>query len=327
MKTISILVPEGAVAESVANPRYAFAAANRFLQAQGKPPAFNVQLVGRQRSIKVHDGFCSVATDKLLREVDRTDLIIIPALFGDMATAVDKNKSIIPWMVKHYHQGAEIAALCVGAFLLAGSGLLNGKKCSTHWAYYDEFRATFPEVEIADGSIITEEGGIYTSGGANSYWNLLLLLLEKYTHRDIAIMTAKYFAIDIDRNSQSSFMIFNGQKDHNDEGVKRAQEYIEAHYQEKFTVDHLADTVAIGRRSFERRFKNVTNNTVVQYIQRVKIEAAKRAFEATRKNIYEVMFDVGYTDTKAFRTVFKRITGLTPVEYRNKYNKGTLVQA
>jgi transcriptional regulator GlxA family with amidase domain len=116
-------------------------------------------------------------------------------------------------------------------------------------------------------------------------------------------------------------MMFTGQKDHNDEEVKRAQEYIEENYQEKLTVDELAEMVALSRRSFERRFKQATGNTVIEYLQRVKIEAAKRSFESTRKNISEVMFDVGYSDTKAFRNVFRKITGLTPVEYRNKYNK------
>jgi transcriptional regulator GlxA family with amidase domain len=180
---------------------------------------------------------------------------------------------------------------------------------------------------VTDGSIITEEDGIYSSGGANSYWNLLLLLLEKYTDRDTAIMASKYFALDIDRDSQSPFMMFKGQKDHHDEEVKQAQYYIEENFAEKIAVGNLADRVALSRRSFERRFKRATYNTVVEYIQRVKIEAAKRAFEATRKNISEVMFDVGYTDTKAFRTVFKRVTGLTPVEYRNRYHKDKLEQA
>ncbi|SMD33075.1 Transcriptional regulator GlxA family, contains an amidase domain and an AraC-type DNA-binding HTH domain [Reichenbachiella faecimaris] len=321
MKNISILVPESAVAEAVSNPRYMFSAANQFLQASGSEPLFDVQLVGHQRQVKVHDGFFTVTTDKLLNEVEHTDLIIVPALFGDMKSAVGKNESTIPWLVSHYNKGAEVASLCVGAFLLASTGLLKGKKCSTHWAYYGEFRETFPDVEVTDGSIITEEGRIYSSGGANSYWNLLLLLLEKYTDRDTAIMASKYFAIDIDRESQSSFMMFEGQKDHNDEEIKKAQLYIEERYKEKITVDVLADFVAVSRRSFERRFKSTTNNTVVEYIQRVKIEAAKRAFEATRKNITEVMFEVGYTDTKAFRTVFKKITGLTPIAYRNKYQK------
>jgi transcriptional regulator GlxA family with amidase domain len=162
---------------------------------------------------------------------------------------------------------------------------------------------------------------LYSSGGATSYWNLLLYLIEKYTDRDIAILASKFFAIEIDRNSQNAFMMFQGQKEHEDEEIKLAQEFIEENFQDKITVDTLADKFAIGRRSFERRFKKATNNTIIEYMQRVKIEAAKRSFESSRKNINEVMFQVGYTDTKAFRTIFKKITGLTPVEYRNKYNK------
>lgn len=321
MKHISILVPESAVAESVSNPRYMFMAANQFLEASGQPPLFDVNLVGVEDYIQVHDGAFSVRTDKKLSQVKNTDLIVIPALFGDMKQAVERNADTIPWIIQQYEKGSEVASLCVGAFLLASTGLLNGKKCSTHWAYYKEFQESFPDIEIMDGSIITEENRVYSSGGANSYWNLLLHLLEKYTDRDTAILASKYFAIDIDRDSQSVFTLFNGQKDHNDEEIKKSQAYIEAHFKEKITVDQLADLVAVSRRSFERRFKQATNNTPIEYIQRVKIEAAKRSFEATRKNITEVMFDVGYTDTKAFRNVFKKITGLTPLGYRNKYSK------
>jgi transcriptional regulator GlxA family with amidase domain len=182
----------------------------------------------------------------------------------------------------------------------------------------------FPDVELVDQSIITEEQGLYSSGGANSYWNLLLYLVEKYTDRDTAIMASKYFAIDIHRESQSAFMMFKGQKGHEDEEVKKAQCFIEANFQDKITIEHLAGMVAMGKRSFERRFRRATNNTVIEYIQRVKVEAAKRSFEKSRKNVNEVMFDVGYTDTKAFRDVFKKITGLTPVEYRNRYNKSVV---
>ena len=321
MKNICILVPESAVTEAVSNPRYMFMAANQFLQAAGKAPLFNVELVGINAQVPVHDGYCNINTTQRITQTRKMDLVIIPALFGDMQTAVQKNSELIPWILQQYNHGAEVASLCVGAFLLAATGLLDGKKCSTHWAYYEEFKERYPSIEIQDGSIITEEGRIYSSGGANSYWNLLLYLLEKYTDRDTAILASKYFAIDIDRESQAPFMIFRGQKDHNDEEVKRAQEYIETHFSDKITVDELADLVAVSRRSFERRFKQATNNTILEYIQRVKIEAAKRAFEATRKNITEVMYDVGYTDTKAFRKTFKKITGLTPVEYRDKYRK------
>ncbi|MEO7531680.1 MAG: helix-turn-helix domain-containing protein [Sediminibacterium sp.] len=321
MKNVSILVPETAIIEAVADPLYMFKAVNQFLEAAGKPALFKVELVGLSREIKLDNSLFSVHTDKLLQDVKKTDLIFIPAISGDIETALELNKEIIPWITAQYTNGAEVASLCIGAFLLASTGLLDGKKCSTHWNRSGQFRSMFPNVELVDGAIITEDQGIYSSGGANSYWNLLLYLVEKYTDRDTAILASKYFAIDIDRNSQAAFMMFEGQKNHDDEPIKKAQEFIEDNYQEKISVDMLADRVAIGRRSFERRFKKATENTVIEYIQRVKIEAAKRSFECSRKNINEVMYDVGYTDTKAFRTIFKKITGLTPIEYRNRYHK------
>ncbi len=320
MKKVSILVPETAVLAAIADPRYMFTAVNQFFISAGKPALFDVQLVGLSKEVKLNEGLFSIYPDKLLEEVQQTDLIFIPALSGDMKTALEMNKALVPWLVRQYQNGAEVASLCIGAFLLASTGLLKGRQCSTHWLYANEFRQMFPDVELVDGSIITEEQGIYSSGGASSYWNLLLYLVEKYTNRETAILASKFFAIDIDRSSQSAFMMFQGQKDHDDAEVRQAQEFIEQHFQEKLTVEQLADLVAVGRRSFERRFKKATNNTVVEYIQRVKIEAAKRSLENSRKNVNEVMFDVGYTDTKAFRDVFKKVTGLTPIEYRNKYN-------
>ena len=321
MKKVSILVPESSVLQAIADPQYLFSAVNQFMAVSGKKPLFDVQLVGLKKEVKLNDGFYSVNTSQLLKEVKKTDLIVIPALFGDMKSAIERNQKLLPWINEQYNKGAEVASLCVGAFLLASTGLLNGKKCSTHWGFQNEFREMFPNVEVVDGSIITEEHRIYSSGGANSYWNLLLYLVEKYTDRQTAILASKYFAIDIDRESQSAFAMFQGQKNHNDDAIKKVQDFIENNIQEKIKIEELSDLVSVGRRSFERRFKTATNNSVLEYINRVKIEFAKRSFETSRKNINEVMYDVGYTDTKAFRTIFKKITGLTPIEYRNKYNK------
>jgi transcriptional regulator GlxA family with amidase domain len=324
MMKVSILVPENSVMQAIADPKYLFSAVNQFMVVAGKKPLFNVQLVGLKKQVKINDDSFSINTSHLLKEVKKTDLVIIPALFGDMKTAIESNKKALPWIKEQYHNGAEVASLCVGAFLLASTGLLDGKKCSTHWGFQNEFRELFPDVEVVEGNIITEEHRIYSSGGANSYWNLLLHLVEKYTDRETAILASKYFAIDIDRESQTTFAMFTGQKNHTDDAIKKAQNYIEQHFQEKISIEDLTELVSIGRRSFERRFKLATNNTVLEYIQRIKVEAAKRNFENSRKNMNEVMFDVGYTDTKTFRTVFKKITGLTPIEYRNKYNKMTI---
>lgn len=321
MRKVSILVPESSVMQAIADPQYLFSAVNHFRVLSGNKPLFEVELVAAKKEIKLNDGLYTVHPHKLLKQVKQTDLLVIPALFGDLELAISKNQELIPWIKQQYETGAEIASLCVGAFLLASTDLLNGKKCSTHWGFHNQFSSLFPEVELVAGGIITEEGRIYSSGGANSYWNLLLHLIEKYTDRPTAILASKYFAVDIDRDSQTAYSMFQGQKNHADPEVKKSQEFIEANVSEKISVDTLADMVSVGRRSFERRFKLATNNTVLEYIQRIKVESAKRSLENSRKNINEVMFDVGYTDTKAFRSIFKKVTGLTPVAYRNKYNK------
>ncbi|WP_315819334.1 GlxA family transcriptional regulator [Paraflavitalea speifideaquila] len=184
----------------------------------------------------------------------------------------------------------------------------------------NEFRSLYPDVLLVADKIMTDENGIYTSGAAFSYLNLILYVIEKYTNRDIAILIAKVFALDMDRTSQSQFIIFQGYKHHNDESVLKAQEYIETNYQQKITVDEIATHVSLGRRNFERRFKTATSNSVFEYMQRVKVEAAKKQLESSRKTVNEVMYDTGYTDVKAFRDVFKKVVGMSPGEYRHKYN-------
>lgn len=321
MKHISILVPKGAILGSLEGTRQLFTQVNQFYKAKGEPPLFKVQLVGLSKETPLTGGLFTVNTDVVLEEVKKTDLIIIPAVDGDLQKAVAMNWDFIPWIREQYQNGAEVASLCVGAFILASTGLLKGRTCATHWMAANEFRRMFPEVNLVTERIITDEQGIYSSGGAFSYMNLILYLIEKYAGRDMAVLSAKVFAIEIERDNQLSFTIFQGQKEHEDEAVKKVQEFIEHHFEDKITIDQLASMFALSRRSLERRFKKATCNTVTEYIQRVKIEAAKKSFETSRKNVNEIMYDVGYSDIKAFRTTFKKITGLSPIEYRNKYNK------
>lgn len=321
MKNIAILALETAVVEAVADPRYMFTAVNEFLKSEGKAPLFHVQLVGLTKEIKLADGLFSVHTDALLADAKKPDLVIIPAISGNLQHAVKQNQDFIPWIIEQYKNGAEVASLCLGAFVLASTGLMDGKSCSTHWLFANDFRTMFPEVNLVDNRIVTEQSGLYSSGGASSYWNLLLHLVEKYTSRDMAILASKFFVLDIDKKSQSPFQIFKGQKLHEDDDMIKVQEFIENNYQEKISVDELCTKFSIGRRTFERRFKKATNNSIVEYMQRVKIEAAKRQLETGRKTVSEVMYEVGYTDTKAFRDLFKKITSMSPVDYRNKYNK------
>jgi len=164
MKKVSILILETAVIEAIADPHYMFKAVNQFLQMSGKPHLFEVQLVGLTRNVQLENSLYTVHVEKLLEEVEQTDLIFIPAISGDIPTALKLNEAFVPWIVEQYRNGAEVASLCIGAFLLASTGLLNGKKCSSHWNSANEFRAMFPDVELMDGSIITEEQGLYSSG-------------------------------------------------------------------------------------------------------------------------------------------------------------------
>lgn len=322
MKHVSILIPHGHTSVvNIEGTHQIFNEVNSLLAGMGKPPLFNVQLVGICKEASQRNGLFKVSADALLKDVKKTDLIIIPAIHGDPKSVMQKNAAFVPWIVKQYQDGAEVASLCIASFFLAGTGLLHNKQCATHWTAANEFRAMFPDVELVDDKIMTEDDGIYTSGGAYSFLNLLIYIIEKYAGRDVAILTAKAFMIDIDRISQSPFIIFQGQKAHDDEPVKKAQEFIENNFEEKITVNQLALMLAVGRRNLERRFKKATSNTVVEYIQRVKIEVAKKRFETSRMNINEVMYDIGYIDPKSFRMTFKKITGLSPLQYRNKYNR------
>ena len=321
MITISILALQNAVLASIADSRYVFEIVNQFLIQAGKEPLFNIHLVGNSKQIQLNDGLFSIQPDTLLADAENHDLIIIPSLMGDMMSATHINREYGHWIARQYKNGVEIASLCSGAFLLAFSGILKGKQCTTHWMYANEFKHYYPSVKLVDEKVLTHQSGIYSSGGSNAYWNLLIHLVEKYAGREMAIRTAKYFVIDFDRDIQSPFIIFNGLKDHDDETIINAQEFIEENFSEKITVEQLAGQFNITRRTFERRFKKATRNTVAEYIQRVKIEASKKLLESGRKTVSDIMYEVGYVDIQTFRDVFKKITGMTPVDYMNKYNK------
>jgi transcriptional regulator GlxA family with amidase domain len=321
MKHIIILATAGSNLGSIDNPRRAFLSVNEYLKNKGQSSLFKVQIAGTTKEIKLNNGVYTIHSDIEIKNVKKTDLVIIPAFEGNIKNGVEQNTDLIPWIIQQYRKGAEIASLCVGAFLLASTGLLDGKSCSTHWRAGNEFQKMFPTVKLVTDKIITDEYGIYTSGGAFSSANLILYIIEKYAGREAAIHCAKTFQVDMDRHSQSPFIIFDGQKDHKDELIKEAQVFIEKNVREKISVGQLASMLAIGRRNLERRFKKATSNSVVEYMQRVKVEAAKMRFERSTDNVNEVMYNVGYSDPKAFRSTFKRFTGLSPVSYRNKFNR------
>ncbi|MFT3824026.1 MAG: helix-turn-helix domain-containing protein [Chitinophagaceae bacterium] len=321
MKYVTILVPDCELnLNSIAGAYEILSRANDYWQRIGNRSKLEIQIAGFVAESVISKGYFTVHPDNI-NNIKKTDLLIIPSIFGDYGQTVDKNKALIDWIGDQYKNGAEIASMCSGAFLLAATGLLEGKTCSTHWNAVEQFREMYPNVKILEDKIITDENGIYTNGGGYSFLNLMLYLVEKTFDRTTAIFCSKIFQIDIERTTQSQFSIFHIQKGHGDELIGKAQAYIEENIDAKISFEKLATDLAISRRNFDRRFIKATGNTPVEYLQRVKVEAAKKELEKGRKSIFEVMNDVGYSDDKAFREVFKKVTGISPLDYRNKYNK------
>lgn len=322
MKYVTIVIPTGVVnLSSIAGSLEILSYANEYWQKMGNKPMIEIRIAGFVTDLKLDVPFFA-ACPVNINEIKKTDLVIIPSVSGYYYdNIIEKNKELITWISEQYKSGAEIASICTGVFLLAATGLLEGKTCSTHWNAEADFKRMFPNINLNIDKLITAEKGIYTNGGSYSFLNLLLFLVEKYFDRQTAIFCSKGFQIDIERTSQSPFVVFQTQKNHGDELVCKAQTYIEENLSEKISFGKLALTLAISRRNFDRRFIKATGNTPVEYLQRVKVEVAKLALEKGRKSIFEVMDEVGYSDDKAFREVFKKITGISPVEYKAKYNK------
>ena len=325
MKHISVIVPLGnSIVDTIIAPYNLLKMANSYYRRLNnlKEAPFKIDLVGLTKEPVFYQGLFSIQPTASVDEVIKTDLIIVSPISGNLVKEIEHNKEFIEWMRKQrIEHDAELASLCKGAFLLAETGLLNGKSCATHWTAHEQFKKRYPSVNLIPEKIICEDNGIYSSGGAYSILNFTLYLIERYFGRETAIWCSKISEIEFDRMSQSEFIVFSGQKEHNDEPIKKAQLYIEKHFDEKLNISEIANMVHLNGRSFLRRFKKATANTPLEYIQRVKIEAAKKKLESTADTILQVMYGIGYIDEKAFRTTFKKYTGLSPKDYRNKYNR------
>ncbi|MBK8501118.1 MAG: helix-turn-helix domain-containing protein [Saprospiraceae bacterium] len=322
---VSIIVPatNGTVV-SIASPYKILSAVNQYLieTGQEKEPFFEVDLVGIEKESTYYNGLFTIRPTKMIDEVDKTDLIIITSVIWENGAGLEKNTPFIPRIRKmHLENKAVLASICPGSFLIAKSGLVDGTGCSTHWAFANTFQEMFPKVNLAPHRILTEYSGIYTSGGSHSGMTLLVHLIEKYCGRNTGNWTSKMFELEVDRGSQSPFNIFQGQRNHEDILIKEVQDFIENNYQKKWQLNDLSKKFNLSKRNLLRRFKKATHNTPIQYLQRVKMEAAKRDLEQTNHSISEIMTGTGYNDVKAFRQTFKKMVGISPSTYRSKYGR------
>ena len=322
MKNISILVYEDAILSAVSGALEILSGTNRYLKDRGLPEAFEINLIGeRLKNIQLLLP-AQFICHHTLSEVIQTNLIIVPAFYGNPDEVLKKNQPLIDWITVMRNNGVEVASLCLGSYFLAEAGLLTGKRCTSHWRAMEDMQVRYPDINVLSEAVVTDHDGIYTSGGAFLSLNLILYLVEKFCGRETAIQMSKTFSVDMDRGNQAHFAVFQGQRRHNDEEILEIQSYIENNYMKSISVNDLAEHSHMSRRNFIRRFKKATKNTPLEYLQRVKVEAAKKALERGDGNISSLVYNVGYNDVKTFRMIFKRITGLTPLEYRNKYRTG-----
>lgn len=324
MKNVYILAYEDVILSCAALPIDILSRTNDILRTAGQAPAFQVELVGcKYRNIMLANPvqlICQRTLDEIPPEAGHPGvLIIVPAFGSDWEAVLEKNSALIPWLRAHHQAGTELASLCVGSYFLAEAGLLDGRICTSHWGAVDDMRQRFPKIQLQPDSVVTDQQGIYTGGGAFTSLNVILYLVEKFCGHDVGVRISKTFSIHRDHINQAHFSVFRGLNQHGDQAVLQAQNFIENHYDKDISVEAVASRVNMSKRNFIRRFKQATQNTPLEYIQKVKVEAVKKGLESGKQSVQSLMYDVGYNDSKTFRDVFKRITGVTPQAYRKKY--------
>jgi len=265
------------------------------------------------------DGPLDIHPDLAINAVRRTDLIFIPTTGLSLEDVVERNAPIIPWMRRWHKHGAAIASVCSGVGLIAASGMLDGKRATTHWALADRFREMYPRVKWMPELMVTEDRGFYCGGGVHAAVDLSLYLVEKFCGHEVAVQTAKALLIETPRAWQAGFAIVPLKTEHNDESISSAQQWLHENFQKTFSLDVPARGVGMSLRNFVRRFKQATGDSPLMYLQKLRVAAAKRLLESDHRSIQEVSDAVGYQDVAFFRNLFQRHTGISPGAYRQRF--------
>lgn len=321
MKRVTILGLTDTSSTIISGPLDIFFFAGRLWNAlfnEPKTPYFEVEIVSLDGGPVSCIGNLMIQAHQSIASIQETDLLIIPSIL-DIEDTMVREKDVIPWIKEMYHHGAHVAAICTGTFVLAETGLLDGKIATTHWGFSEYFRKRYPKVILKPERMITEFGDIFTAGGSNACFDIALYLVRKYCGQDVARKLAKTFLHDLDRILQTPWIAFQYQRAHSDKKILCAQEHLENQYAEKINFDELAQQIAMSRRTFERRFKCATGDSPLHYLQRVRVEAAKRILETDNRSFDEVTYAVGYEDYSFFRKIFTEIAGIHPKDYRKKW--------
>ncbi len=287
----------------------------------GEDPAsyFRINLVTKDGN-PAYDNYRPVIFPNCsMHDIDSTDLIVISS-FSDIAT-LETSHGVVRWLLKHHEKGTTIASICAGSFILAETGLLNGKTATTHWGLAHQFRERYPDIRLKSDRIITDEGSLICSGGCNSYIDLSIYLVERYCGKQIALESSKALLHDFGRYSQEPYTVCQFRKDHKDLKIIKIQKWVEEHFSERIDIRTLSQSFGFSRRVFERRFKAATGLTPIGYLQQIRVENAKVLLENSDKTFGEISNTVGYEDVGFFRKIFKKNTTLLPKDYRIKFSR------
>ncbi len=321
MKQVTILGLKDTSSTIITGPLDIFFYAGRLwnvLFDEPMVPYFDVEIVSVDGEPITCVGNVVIQAHRGIASVGDTDLIIIPSVVNIDET-LSREKEVVPWIKKMVDRGAHVAAICTGTAVLAETGLLDGKIATTHWGYAELFRHRYPKVRLKPERLITESGNIFTAGGSNACFDIALYLVRKYCGLDIARKLAKTFLHDLDRISQAPWIAFQYQRSHQDPKILQSQELLEDQYAQTINLDDFSRELGMSRRTFERRFKSATGDTPRHYIQRLRVEAAKRMLETGNPSFDEVAYSVGYEDRSFFRKIFTQIAGINPRTYRDKW--------
>ncbi len=253
-----------------------------------------------------------------LEDIHNADIVIITSIH-DVDTTLKEQSFMVDWLKEQHNKGTTLVTICTGSFLLAETGLLDGKETTTHWSMKDEFKKRYPAVEMNSDKMVINHGNIYCSAGAGSSTDLAYYLLEKFFGHTLAAKTAKFFVHDFRRCSQSAYTIYDSKTDHNDKEILKTQYWIEENLSESLKIVELSKMSCMSQRTFERRFKKATGDTPIVYIQKMKVEKAKEKLETTNLSFDEISYNVGYRNSGSFRKIFVKWVKLLPSEYRERF--------
>ena len=319
---VTVILLEGGYASTAIAPIEVFHSAGvlwQWLKGEASEPRFRVTIAspgGRMIKTLYNLG---LKPQCALEDIERTDIVMISASAVDLQRKIMRHTSLIPWLRRMHEQGAYLAAACSGAAFLAETGLMDGREATTHWGVVEKLRELYPRVNWKPENFVTEDGRVCCSGGVYGALDLSLYLVEKFCGHEVALQCARSLLVGLPRTSQTGYSVTPLSRPHSDKRIRKAEEYLHAHFREEVGIESLAKRAAMSPRNFIRRFKAATGRLPGEYLQLTRISVARELLENDSVSIQEVSSRAGYGDLSFFRALFKRHTGMTPAEYRSRF--------